>query len=131
MSSTPPLEILLSNVQSVNFPASAVEGMMCLEMNFTCGMLTNLLHGEEISLATSEKVHKLVVVLEVDNTERANLFQVRTTTVINHRCSPMATIYFFSPARNTHMSLTIAIRIFENLFINTISHITSNFNSLL
>lgn len=85
MSSTPPLEILLSNVQSVNFPASAVEGMMSLEMNFTCGMLTNLLHGEEISLATSEKVHKLVVVLEVDNTERANLFQVRTTTVINHR----------------------------------------------
>jgi hypothetical protein len=60
---------------------------MRLVMNFTCDMLTNLLHGEEISLATSKKVHKLVVVLEVDSTERANLFQVRKTTVINHRHS--------------------------------------------
>ncbi len=60
---------------------------MRLEMNFTCGELTNILHGEEINLATSEKVHKLVVVLEVDNTERANLFEVRKTTVINHRHS--------------------------------------------
>jgi hypothetical protein len=85
MSSTPPLEIPLSNVQSVNYPASAVEGMMRMEMNFTCGELTKILHGEEINLATSEKVHKLVIVLEVDSTERANLFQVRKTTVINHR----------------------------------------------
>jgi hypothetical protein len=48
-------------------------------------MLTNLLHGEEISLDASEKVHKLVVVLEADSTDREKLFQVWKTTVIAHK----------------------------------------------
>ena len=72
-----PLEIPLSSVQAFNFPVSTMEGVLHLELNFTCGMLTNLLHGEQKHHDSVDRVHKLVTVLETDDKARAMKFQVR------------------------------------------------------
>jgi hypothetical protein len=81
-----PLEIPLSSVQAFNFPVSTMEGVLHLELNFTCGMLTNLLHGEQKHHDSVDRVHKLVTVLETDDKAREMKFQVReylTTVPIN------------------------------------------------
>ncbi len=80
-----PLEIPLSSVQAFNFPVSTVEGVLHLELNFTCGMLTNLLHGEQTHHDSVDKVHKLVTVLETDDKARAMKFQVRIFNDITHQ----------------------------------------------